>query len=205
MKKVISLILALVMCLSLCACDRKNDTPETTLAPTAEATEETQAVENIPNWVLDNVVDDFGDATGEQVIKGVFTGTFSNTATSNSDLTVLVFYDFDDDVFYFRLLEYTDRKATYLSGDTITFKTKLVNGSSNDITEYTLKGNGPNGDLILTNSSKGNKTYNTSLTLRTGLYYGGDLKCVIEIGSSKYSFTIYSDGFGEMFDLHKKR
>lgn len=34
MKKVISLLLALVMCLSLCACGGGNDTPETTEAPT---------------------------------------------------------------------------------------------------------------------------------------------------------------------------
>ena len=34
MKKTISLLLALVMCLSLCACGGGNDTPETTEAPT---------------------------------------------------------------------------------------------------------------------------------------------------------------------------
>ena len=34
MKKVISLLLALVLCLSLCACGGENDTPETTEAPT---------------------------------------------------------------------------------------------------------------------------------------------------------------------------
>ena len=41
MKKSISLLLALVMCLSLCACGGGNDTPETTEAPT-----ETTAPEN---------------------------------------------------------------------------------------------------------------------------------------------------------------
>ena len=42
MKKAISLLLALVLCLSLCACGGGNDTPETTeatQAPTTEATE----------------------------------------------------------------------------------------------------------------------------------------------------------------------
>lgn len=34
MKKALSLILALVLCLSLCACDSRNETPETTKAPT---------------------------------------------------------------------------------------------------------------------------------------------------------------------------
>ena len=38
MKKALSLLLALVMCLSLCACGGGNDTPKTTEAPT-EATE----------------------------------------------------------------------------------------------------------------------------------------------------------------------
>lgn len=42
MKKAISLLLALVMCLSLCACGSGNDTPETTEAPTeTTAPEET--------------------------------------------------------------------------------------------------------------------------------------------------------------------
>lgn len=40
MKKAISLLLALVLCLSLCACGGSNtDTPETTQAPTTEVTE----------------------------------------------------------------------------------------------------------------------------------------------------------------------
>ena len=51
MKKAISLLLALVMCLSLCACGGGNDTPEkteATQAPTTEATEaptEPEAIE----------------------------------------------------------------------------------------------------------------------------------------------------------------
>ena len=40
MKKIIALLLALVMCLSLCACGGGNDTPETTEAPTAPPTTE---------------------------------------------------------------------------------------------------------------------------------------------------------------------
>ena len=39
MKKTISLLLALVMCLSLCACGGSNDVPETTEAPTTIPTE----------------------------------------------------------------------------------------------------------------------------------------------------------------------
>ena len=40
MKKALSLILALVLCLSLCACGGGNDTPETTEAPTETTTSE---------------------------------------------------------------------------------------------------------------------------------------------------------------------
>ena len=46
MKKVISLLLALVMCLSLCACGGDNDTPEATETPT-EATEEQLSKEDL--------------------------------------------------------------------------------------------------------------------------------------------------------------
>ncbi len=42
MKKTISLLLALVLCLSLCACGGGNDTPETTDAPTETTTAPTE-------------------------------------------------------------------------------------------------------------------------------------------------------------------
>lgn len=227
MKKTIALLLALVMCLSLFACGGGKDAPETEVpteikqAPTTEATEpstieteesettaetealtETQNVESTDYWVIDNVVDDFGDSTGERVIKGLFTGTFSNTATSNSDLAVWVFYNPDEQVFYFRLLEYTDHQATYLDSDTITFKTKTIKNSTEEVDECPLVGTAPNGDLILTSSNQGNSFY-TSATLLSSLYYGYDVKCVIEIGSSKYSFTIFADGFNTVFDEYK--
>ena len=44
MKKTISLLLALVMCLSLCACGGGNDTPETTEAPTETTTPEVKVM-----------------------------------------------------------------------------------------------------------------------------------------------------------------
>lgn len=48
MKKTIALLLALVLCLSLCACGGGNDTPETTEAPTKPAPTEPAPTEPAP-------------------------------------------------------------------------------------------------------------------------------------------------------------
>ena len=65
-------------------------------------------------WTLDQSVDDFGDANGDYIIKTVVDGTFSNTATTDSDLKVFVYFLLDDKgvfgrkgayILAFRLLE----------------------------------------------------------------------------------------------------
>ena len=55
MKKALSLILALVMCLSLCACGGGNDTPETTKAPTTEANTPSETYYQIGDTVSTNL------------------------------------------------------------------------------------------------------------------------------------------------------
>ena len=47
--------------------------------------------DSIGSWENTEVVDEFGDATGESAIRSVVSGTFSNTATAESDLTVVAF------------------------------------------------------------------------------------------------------------------
>ena len=83
-------------------------------------------------WTLEQSVDDFGDKSGNPVIQSEVTGTFSNTATSESDLKVIAYIISDDTgtivgegkyVLAFRLFEYGDHVATYISSDDKIFKT----------------------------------------------------------------------------------
>ena len=205
MKKALSLLLALVMCLSLCACGGSNSsnevpTTEATQPPTTEATEPstTEAtepvVEESTSWVLDYYVDEFGDKTDTPHIKCVIEGDFSNTATASSDLTVVVFYDFKSEFpFSFRLLEYGDHKATYLSGDEITFKMKI----DDKVTTTELVGLAPNGDMVFSPND-----FTQGDLLHTLLPKDAqDVRCIITIGNSKYNFTIPSAGFRDSYDV----
>ena len=214
MKKAISLLLALVLCLSLCACGGGNDTPETTEAPTAVPQSTTEPETTVPeeteplvdtSWVLDYYVDDFGDKTDTPYIKCVIEGDFSNTATMSSDLTVVVFYDFKSDFpFSFRLIEYGNHKTTYQSRDEITIKMK-VDGEYTSNTSFgivpdevrttELNGLAPNGDL----SFKQND-FTVGDLLHTLLAKDApNVRCIITIGNSKYNFTIPSAGFSDSY------
>ena len=161
MKRVISF--ALVLCLLI---------PFGTGALAAEA-----------NWEVSYYVDDFGDPTDNAYLRGVFSGTFSNTATSSSPLTVVVYYNLDYAVFSFRLLEYDDVPATYTSSEAenIVFKIKTADGV---ISEGTLSGSEPNGDLFLRNSLP------VCDKVLDALQKGEDVRCIIEFSRSKYNFTM---------------
>ena len=106
MKKVFIGILAIIMVLGIVGC---SSTPETKESNTTEPTEtspvetdnqkpeltvEPTQTEASSSWQIVHYVDDFGDETNEVYLQGIFTGEFSNTATSNSDLTVIVGYDY---------------------------------------------------------------------------------------------------------------
>ena len=148
-------------------------------------------------WEIDYYVDDFGDPTDDAYIRGVFSGTFSNTATSNSSLTVVVFYDPDEAAFSFRLLEYDRVRATYSGSeeDAIAFKFKTPDGT---VHEGSLAGIAPNGDLYLYG---GNDT-DTAITrminaalIKITLDDGGEVRCIAEFSNSKYTFTVDGNGF----------
>lgn len=187
MKKAISLILALVLCLSLCACGGGNDTPETTEAPTSPVVEK-------HGWEYAKIVDEFGDEVADSNQSAIITsisGDFSNTATNSSELGGSVYVlksvgaAATDWSVYFRLLEYGNNPITYYEKDELTLKIKV----DDNIEEYALTGVAPNGDLRLGEDEIGNNpVYNY-------LYDGKDVRCVIYIGNSKYNFTIESDGF----------
>lgn len=214
MKKTISLLLALVMCLSLCACGGGNDTPETTEATEPETSIPVETEPSLgTSWVLDYYVDDFGDKTDTPYIKCVIEGDFSNTATMSSDLTVVVFYDFKSEFpFSFRLMEYGDHKATYQSHDEITIKMKVTEEYTigafglvpNEVKTTKLVGLAPNGDLMFKQDD-----FTVGDLLHTLLAKDApEVRCIITIGNSKYNFTIPSAGFRDsyqaMYDYYYK-
>ena len=213
MKKILALILALVMCLSLCACGG-NDTPKTDVIETNTQTtdesgadislndvieddvhEDTEPVDDTA-WVLDYLVDDFGDNTDSTYIKCVAVGDFSNTATTNAELLVTVFFipgvanESNESGFWFRLFEYGDKPATYTSNDEIIMKIKV----GDEIITEKLYGTAPNGDLLLLKGDMLNKLTHTLPT------EDQEIRCIIEIGSSKYSFTMPLDGYADSFN-----
>lgn len=178
--------------------------------------------DSIGSWENTEVVDEFGDATGESAIRSVVSGTFSNTATAESDLTVVAFItmgvpayssDFISDnatlisntLTYptsaynvqFRLLEYDKTPATHLKSDNMILKTKV----GEDVEEYILIGNEDNSDLLV-NPVIMDKTgfeRNGELLLKD-LYEGNDVRCIVEIGSSKYKFTLEAGNFQKIIE-----
>ena len=178
--------------------------------------------DSIGSWENTEVVDEFGDATGESAIRSVVSGTFSNTATAESDLTVVTFItmgvpayssDFISDnatlisntLTYptsaynvqFRLLEYDKTPATHLKSDNMILKTKV----GEDVEEYILIGNEDNSELLVNPVIMGKTGFerNGELLLKD-LYEGNDVRCIVEIGSSKYKFTLEAGNFQKIID-----
>ena len=195
MKKAISLLLVFVLCLSLCACGGA-ESSNTSKSTENEVVENTATV-SANLWSAQKMVDDFGDVIegSKAIIQTNISGDFSNTATASSELSGAVFMTMMDDcpTFFIRLLEYGDHKATYTSYDELAFKVKI----GDKITEFHSAfhnppiGTPPNGDLML---------YDTTETIYTALYNGTDVRCIAEIGSSKYNFTLYADNFKDICD-----
>ena len=141
-------------------------------------------------WEVMQFVDAFGDVdeSGDKYICSSFSGSFSNTATIDSDLSGEVFALRGESLgqfeIRFRLFEYGKNKAIYYDDEIITLLVKV----DNEIEEYSLVGDSPNGDLRLVDEA--NKFYNY-------LYDGEDLRCIINIGSSEYHFDLISGNFAD--------
>lgn len=170
MKKIIALSLAVLLCFSLYACGEQK-------ANSA--------------WSVTQTVDEFGDVTADsaEVITGTFSGTFSNTATSGSEVTVVVSIGkkakFNHYIIGFDLKEYNNASATYLSSDSKIFKMK----TNEEVITMDLSGTEPNGTLYLSGENyewEGDLLFNELLK-------GNDVKCIVNIGSSEYNFTLISD------------
>jgi|GEM_PF-4125047 len=161
-------------------------------ADASEAQEQNSSTElSVGSWRMGLPTDDFGDVVedGDPYIYQLFIGQFSNTATSGSDLSGQMIAtrnldSADEWLVMFSLHEYGDAAATYTSGDQMTLKTKTSTGTTR---EYILIGTPPNG-----------------MVGTVGTDFIEDLRrepdavrCIIEIGSSRYEFSISSDGFDE--------
>lgn len=213
--KIFFLMVTIVFLTLGCA---NKDNPATQ-PPTTEAAAETAAPETtvpteVPEeqspWQIAYYVDDFGDPTDDFYLQGTFTGTFSNTATSSSELKVIVFCDYDvtgrdyyDGKAYdttsgyslaFRLLEYNDHNATYSSSDKMTLKVKIADV----VSEHELVGIPPNGDLYAMDGSSRPLAGIVSV-LESNI---SDVSCVINVGGSKYSFKMDGTGFKELSDKY---
>lgn len=192
MKKLIALLLALVLCLSLCACGDEstskkeaiNDEEKSTNDPASDVASEEQSGNT---WSVQFTTDEFGDVTvsSSAVMFIPISGDFSNTATSSSELTGYVYMIMGEEypVFMFRLLEYGSTQATFTSYDVITQKIKIGDKIYENEGVF---GNPPNSDLT---------TYDTQQVLYSALYAGTDVRSIIYIGSSQYNFTISSENF----------
>lgn len=145
-------------------------------------------------WELEEYVDDFGDSTGEAYLRSIVPGTFSNTATSGESMRVILGYAPDEAAFLFRLVEYDDTlkvKATYTDTDSKVIKIKI----GDEITEGTLTGTPPNGDLLLVGGACLIKIYDALST-------GQEVRTIIEVANSKYTFSMDGSNFSECLDAY---
>lgn len=150
-------------------------------------------------WSSNQTVDEFGDVVedSKSVVQATFNGTFSNSATSGSDLAVTVFFTENNGNSFgyigsIRLKEYGDSPATYLSSEVENLKLKMKVGET--VKEYPLKSLERNSDLWI--GTEGNVT--DADCIMADLARGEDIKCVINIGNSKYNFTIESANFKDV-------
>ena len=181
------------------------------------------------SWTIEKTVDDFGDVTEDSEVYFTTTieGSFSNTATTDSELKVVVFYSLSEyPSFSFRLLEYGNTPATYIdsSNKRILFKVDEI------VYEHYLGGIAPNGDLYLYDLAESSE----KLTLEEDQLFdqekieiiensqdlpfdksgakqlykflsdGDDVRCVIYVDSSKYVFVIPSSNFASILDSNFK-
>lgn len=217
MKRIVALILTLLMVLGMVGCGSNASEDEQIVESTPEpATEE--------SWELAYYVDDFGDPTDEAYLRSKpISGTFSNTATQNSPLTVILLFDpffsyspcytlDDDGTFHsvdssavsrlsFRLLEYGESKAVCYSSDDIILKVKI----GDETFSSTLYARSSNADPCLLGYEFSQSSDDAPIRdFIEALLEEQEIKCVIEIGSSKYNFAVNGTGFLEQYrELHR--
>ncbi|MBQ8834741.1 MAG: hypothetical protein IJ001_07445 [Oscillospiraceae bacterium] len=197
MRKVVSLMLALCIILSLCACGNSENTSTADKSDTNAVTQsETLSSDVVQYWTAMPSVDEFGDVVmgGAVSLYTSVKGDFSNTATTSSELDVYITISPNPGgqhfVVTFGLMEYGNSWATYTNSDIekMTLKTKI----GDTIQEFKLFGVAPNGGISL-----GYNNVNDGDAFFFQLREGNDIRCIINIGSSQYNFTVKSANFME--------
>lgn len=181
MKRVIGFTLTLAVMMSMCGC-------LTTTVPTPTP-------QRLPtNWMLDYMIDDFGDET-DACMQSVSLGSFSNLETTDSELATVMFFvpgtsnDVKISYFVFRLFENDEHQVKFKPEDECIIKIKV----DDEIFDSTLDVDENSGDLLLIQQPN-----NSSIVYKmifNSMLLGKNVRCIIEFGTSKYSFTIASDGF----------
>lgn len=183
MKKTLALLLLLTMCLSLVACG--GNTPA-----------QSPTIEQAPSspWIIQKTVDEFGDVTEDSisVMEAPIVGDFSNTATSSSELGGCIRFvkkpNSEHYIVQFVLLEYGKTPAVHYSRDALSLKIKVGDQTASCTP---VADDEPNGSIYL-----GTKAFDwTGDMLFNLLYTGQDIRCIMNIGSSKYNFSLESGNF----------
>lgn len=220
------ILCTLLMCLllgSFIGCNAKEvnaavkETVEPTIEPTAVPTEiptatptaKPTATPKQTYWKKVYLVDEFNESTSEWCISAEFDGTFSNSATSQSKLTAVVFFDrkmnasFETLVggapaFAIRLYEYGKYAAhfsSYYYMDDVTIKVKI------DGKVTTGNPWGFNDDLMYFTWTEKSSEEVTKAIL-TALDTGKEVSVVIEDNKygtpSTYRFTMKPDGLEDI-------
>lgn len=188
MKRIISLCLALVMVLPLCACGGSSG----------------------GGWEVTQRPDEFGEVTANSptMVSTSVEGEYSSKEVSSGDLVVNISFQKKENIplyfVEFELLEDGTINAVYeeiiMQKDVPVLKTKV----GETVTEYYLDAASPNTNVYLSLLASpvdfNEKDYFGGNTLFRELYNGSDIQCIIYFYSSgkQYNFTIKSENFAEI-------
>lgn len=199
MKKFAALLLAMAIILSMAACGQPEEVVETPDAVTPSVEPESYEF-----WEIIYSTDEFGDPVegSDPVLRTQILGHFSNTATSASPLSGWIFLHNDENRGYtlsFRLIEYGfgHSPITFTENEAkdVSLKTKV--GDSDVINEYRIGGVAPDSDLYLFDSYDEYEG-NAAEEIYNALLNGDTVRCIITLGLSEYTFSIYSGNFAEL-------
>lgn len=140
-------------------------------------------------WQLGTYVDEFGEDTSEKYLLLEGEGTFSNSATTDSELTALLFADKEG--FSFRLIEYGSHVVK--SGDHYTFRIKCA--ATGEVYEMGLSNDVPTGYMSGMNEEDKQK-------MEEFLSLDGVLTVYVEdMYSSTYLFKLDVTGYTKAKEL----
>ncbi|MBO4964730.1 MAG: hypothetical protein J6C81_00500 [Muribaculaceae bacterium] len=139
-------------------------------------------------WKLKNYSDSFGDKTKNNYLVLTGNGEFSNSATSNSDLSALLFVD--KNTFSLKLLEY----GSFIAKDDDAPYQTIIKDSEGNVHKFLLWNSGQSGEIgpILTTMGE---DYSNLLKI---LDKGGEITVLMhyeKYSPQDYRFKLNADGF----------